>query len=118
MNYITFKIKLTQNSISVSIINKLKKEEFIELNEGIKEYPIDISFNKNEISICKNQSNILQQLFEQPTQFIKQTIEYQNKRFEVLPETLLTLIIYFFKIKVDEKGIINNFILEQTSGIC
>ena len=84
MNYITFKIKLTQTTISISTIDSQNKEEFIELIPGIKEYPIDISFNKNEISICKNESNLLQQLFEQPTQFIKQIIEYQNKQFELL----------------------------------
>ena len=96
MKYITFKIKLTQTSISVSTIDNQNKEEIVELNEGIKEYPIDISFNKNEINLFEElETDLLQQLLEEPKQFIKQTIEYQNKYFEVLPETLFTLIVYF-----------------------
>ena len=46
---------------------------------------------------------LLKELFKEPKQFLKQTIEYQNKSFEVLPETLLTLIVYFFKLKADKK---------------
>ena len=36
MNYITFKIKLTQTTISISTINKQNKEEYIELIPGVK----------------------------------------------------------------------------------
>ena len=59
MNFITFKIKLTETTICVSTIDSQNKEEYVELIEGIKEYPIDISFDRNEISICKNNSNCL-----------------------------------------------------------
>ena len=74
MNYITFKIKITETTISISTIDNQNNEEFVELNEGITEYPIDISFDKNEIIICKNKSNLLEELFKESTQFIKQTI--------------------------------------------
>ena len=53
-NYITLKIKLTPTTISVSSTNQEKQEEIIELIPGIKEYPINIQFNKNEIIVFMN----------------------------------------------------------------
>ena len=122
--FITLKIQLTQTTISVSVIDQQnKQEEYIELIPGIKEYPINIEFNKNEIIVCQQNelnentfTNILIDLFDYPDQFTKYSFIYQEKQFEVLPETLLTLIVYQFKKKVDQKGIVNNFILETPNG--
>lgn len=122
--YFTLKIQLTQTTISVSVIDEQnKQEEIIELIPKIKEYPINIEFNKNEIIVCQQNkinkntfTNFVQDLFDYPDQFTKYSFIYQQKQFEVLPETLLTLIVYQFKKKVDQKGIVNNFILETPNG--
>ena len=57
INYITFKIDLTETSISVSTIDKNKKEELIALIPGIQTYPINIKFDKNEIKVCQQNTN-------------------------------------------------------------
>ena len=57
-NFITLKIKLTKTTISVITINKQNKEQFIELIPNIKEYPVDIQFDKNEIIVCRQQSDL------------------------------------------------------------
>ena len=113
MNFIAFKIELTETTIQVSIVNQNKEEEVIQLQEGIIEYPLNIEFNNNEINVCQKEINdntitgFVEELFKEPTQYNKYTINYQNKEYQVLPETLLALIIYEFKKKIDKKGIIN-----------
>ena len=97
INYITLKIDLTSTTITVSIINKQKQEHFIELIPGIKQYPLNIEFNNNEIIVCRQQSDLLQELFTHPEQFNKHQIQFQNKTFQLLPESLLVFIISKFK---------------------
>ena len=98
MNFITFTIYLTETTIQIN-------------NEEI--YPLNIEFNNNEIIVCQNEINentitgFVEELFKEPTQYNKYTINYQNKEYQVLPETLLALIIYEFKKKIDKEGIIN-----------
>ena len=58
ISFITLKIDLTSTTITVSIINKEDQEEFIELIPGIKQYPLNIKFNNNEIIICQQQHKI------------------------------------------------------------
>ena len=77
---------------------------------------MDIQFNKNEIYVCQQQSDLLQELFTHPEQFNKHQIEFQNKTYEILTETLLVLIISKFKKIIDKTSIINNFILETPEG--
>ena len=101
-NFITLKIKLTQTTISVITIDKQNKEQFIELIPNIKEYPIDIQFNKNEIYVCQQQSDLLEELFTHPEQFNKHQIKFQNKTYEILTETLLVFIISKFKKIIDK----------------
>ena len=116
MNFVAFKIELTETTIQVSIIQKDNKEEFIQLadsNDNQTIYPLTIEFNNNEIIICQKEihdntiTGFMEQLFKEPTQYNKYTINYQNKEYQVLPETLLALIIYEFKKKIDKQGIIN-----------
>ena len=48
IKYITVKLALTQTTISVSVIDQQnKQEEPIEIIPNIKEYPLNIEFNKN-----------------------------------------------------------------------
>ena len=99
MNFITFTIKLTETTIQI--------------NDDKTIYPLNIEFNNNEINICQKEihyntiTNFMEQLFKEPKQYNKYTINYQNKEYQVFPETLLALIIYDFKKKIDKKGIIN-----------
>ena len=49
---------LSQTTISVSVIDQQnKQEEPIELIPNIKEYPLNIEFNKNEIIVCQEETN-------------------------------------------------------------
>ena len=78
IKFITLKIQLTQTTISVSIIHQqTNQEEIIELIPQIKEYPINIEFNKNEIIVCQQNeinentfTNILLDLFDHPEKYI------------------------------------------------
>ena len=82
--------------------------EFIKLElnisqEGLKvngiEYKVNIQFDTNEIIICdegKENDCWLMDLFENPHDFKRYSIEYQGKSYSVLVETLLCLIIYNF----------------------
>jgi hypothetical protein len=83
--------------------------EFIKLElaiskEGLKingvHYKANIQFDNNEIIICDEgleNSNWFVEFLENPTDLKRYTIEYQSKCYELLPESLLTLIIYHFK---------------------
>ena len=120
MNFITFKIELTETTIQGKII-KDTKEEYIQLDFGIFEYPLTIEFNNNEIKVCQDEINdntitgFVSQLFNNPTEYKRYEIEYQNKRYELLPETLLVLIINEFKKLVDKKGIVNRFLFKSSN---
>ena len=117
-NFITLKIDLTSTTITVSIINKQKQEEFIELIPGIKQYPLNIEFNNNEIIICQQEptqntiTNFVQDFFTNPTEYKRYSFIYQNKQYDVLAETLLVLIINEFKKIVDKKGIVSRFLFK------
>ena len=121
-NFITLKIDLTSTTITVSIINKQKQEEFIELIPGIKQYPLNIEFDNNEIIVCQQQptqntiTNFVQDFFTNPTEYKRYSFIYQNKQYDVLAETLLVLIINEFKKIVDKKGIVNRFLFKCSNN--
>ena len=93
--------------------------EFIKLELAIskqglkingKEYKANIQFDNNEIVICDNEKENgewFKELLDNPTDFKRYSIEYQDKKYEVLAETLLTLII--FKLKNKLSGVMNQF---------
>ena len=107
MKFITFTINLTETTIQI--------------NDDKTIYPLNIEFNNNEIIVCQQEINentitgFVEELFKEPTQYNKYTINYQNKEYQVLPETLLVLIINEFKKDVDKKGIINRFLFKTTN---
>ena len=83
-------------------------KECLKINE--KEYKANIQFDNNEIIVCdetKENDIWLKELLENPTDFKHYTINYQEKKYEVLAETLLTIIIY--KFKKEMKEVINQF---------
>ena len=121
ITYFTLKIKLTETSVSVSTINPEKKEEIVEIKQGIKNYIVNIGFHKNEIQVCQPETTentltgFIQELFSHPDQFKKYSFKYQEKEYEVLAETLLTLVIYQFKKIVDTKGVVNRFLFKSSN---
>ena len=123
INFIAFKIDLTETTITASFINNKNEEEFIHLNpnDNTNNFPINITFNNNEISYCQQEtnentiSNFVQDLFNNPTELKRYQFTYQNKEYEVLAETLLAMIINEFKKKVDKKGIVNRFLFKITN---
>ena len=75
-----------------------------------KEYKANIQFDKNEIIVCdetKENDEWFKELLENPSDFKRYSIEYQGKSYEVLAETLLTIIVH--KLKKEMKGVINEF---------
>ena len=116
--FVTLKIELTATTITVSIINKDKKEIPIQLRENQTTYPLNIWFNKNEIVVCQQQQNenaisgFLEEIFNNPSEYKTYDIEYQGKKYEVLGETLLALIIQQFKDIIDKTYIVNRFLFK------
>ena len=73
-----------------------------------KEYKANIQFDNNEIIVCdetKENADWLNDLFDNAQDLKKYIVVYQAKKYELLPESLLTLII--FKLKNQLSGIIN-----------
>ena len=83
--------------------------EFIKLELAIsrkglkingKEYKANIQFDNNEIKVCdetKENAVWFNEFLDDATSFKRNSIEYQEKKYEVLAETLLTIIIYHLK---------------------
>ena len=75
-----------------------------------KEYKANIQFDNNEIISCddkKENADWFKDLLDSAEDLKRYSIEYQNKKYEVLAETLLTLIVYKFKKQMKE--VINQF---------
>ena len=103
---VLFLITITdQLTLQCHIINKNKTE--IKINEN---QPITISFNMNEIIICKeteNQINFINEWINQPEIFKEYTITFQEKEYNVIAEVLFSLIIYQFKQIIEKQFIIS-----------
>ena len=91
---------------------KFIKLELAISREGLKIngvlYKANIQFDNNEIIVCdetKENADWLNDLFDNAQDLKKYSINYQDKKYELLPESLLTLII--FKLKNQLSGIIN-----------
>ena len=122
-NYLNLKLFLFSLNLSkISFYFEIlfvKKEmtEFIKLElaiskQGLKingvDYKANIQFDNNEIIVCdetKENADWLNDLFNNAQDLKKYIVVYQAKKYELLPESLLTLII--FKIKNQLSGIIN-----------
>ena len=110
---------ILSNRLFLKILFTKEMTEYIKLElaiskEGLKingiNYKVNIQFDNNEIIICDEglgNSNWFLELLSNPHDFKKYSIEYQGKCFELLPETLLTLIIY--RLKKEMNGIIDDF---------
>ena len=75
-----------------------------------KEYKANIQFDNNEIRVCnetKENNEWFIEFLNNAQDFKRYSIEYQDKKYEVLAETLLTIIIY--KFKKEMKEVINQF---------
>ena len=82
--------------------------EFIKLELAIsrdglkingKEYKANIQFDNNEIIVCddgKENDEWFTEFLDEPQSLKRYSIEYQAKKYEVLAETLLTIIIHKF----------------------
>ena len=100
------------------------KLELAVSKEGLKingvHYKANIQFDNNEIIICDEgleNAHWFVELLENPTNIKRYSIEYQGKCYELLPESLLTLIIHYFKKQLP--GVINEFeliILQDTDA--
>ena len=80
---------------------KFIKLDLVISKEGLQingvNYKANIEFDNNEIIICDEElenSNWFLELLSNPNDFKKYSIEYQDKCYELLPESLLTLIIH------------------------
>ena len=85
-------------------MTKFTKLELIISREGLKIngvlYKANIQFDNNEIIICnetKENDEWFKEFIDKPMEMKRYSIEYQDKKYEVLAETLLTIIIYRFK---------------------
>ena len=93
---------------------KFTKLELYISKQGLKingkEYKAYIQFDNNEIIVCdetKENADWFIEFLDNAQDLKGYSIEYQEKKYEVLAETLLTLIIY--KLKKEMKGVINQF---------
>ena len=109
--YNTRKQKI-QNSKSIQKMTEFIKLELAISKQGLKingkDYKANIQFDNNEIKVCdetKENADWFIEFLDDASVFKKYTIVYQDKKYELLPESLLTLII--FKLKNQLSGIIN-----------
>ena len=88
ITYFTLKIKLTETSVSVSTINQDKREEIVEIKQGIKNYIVNIGFHKNEIQVCQPETTentltgFMQDLFSHPDQLRKYSFIIKKKNMK------------------------------------
>ena len=114
----TFKIVITkQNTIQCFLIDSENKEEIIQIQENQNEYIPSILFDKTTIHICPNNTNIniIKDLFDEPYNYRKYSIEYQLQKYQVIFEVLFGLIINEFKEKIKKEYNIENTIVEVAS---
>ena len=83
------------------------KLELIISKQGLKingkEYKVNIQFDNNEITICdetKENAVWFKDLLNNPTVSKRYSIEYQEKNYEVLAETLLCLIVHKLMVEI------------------
>ena len=95
-------------------MTKFIKLELTVSREGLKingkEYKANIQFDNNEIIVCnetKENADWFIEFLDDPMNFKKYIVDYQDKTYELLPESLLTIIIY--KFKKEMKEVINSF---------
>ena len=82
---------------------KFIKLELTISREGLKingkEYKANIQFDNNDIIVCNNgkeNDEWFNEFLDNAQELKRYSIEYQGKSYEVLAETLLTIIIYKF----------------------
>ena len=102
---IVLKIQITQNY-------KLK----LLFNDKEEEYTPCILFNKNTISICKEEENkeiyFMKEWIENSDDFKVYSVEFQNKTYELLPEVFFAIIINELKYYIEREFIIEKTIIE------
>ena len=109
--YNTRKQKI-QNSKSIQKMTEFIKLELAISRDGLKingkEYKANIQFDNNEIIICdetKENADWLNDLFDNAQDLKKYIVDYQDKTYELFPESLLTIIIHH--LKKEMKGVID-----------
>ena len=116
---IIFKIKINQEyHIQCSYIDSQNKEIIIHVNKQEEDYyPLTISFDSNEISICNNNENenvihFMNDWISNPDEFKLYEIHYQEKEYKMISEVLFALIIKGFKEQIEKEYIIKETNIE------
>lgn len=127
------------NTLKCSIIKEDETEEIITLNNDLEnnlennsntniqqQYPIMISFTKNEVIICQkisyqNQNEIIEIEFmndwiQFPNKYKKYPFTFQGKQYNAIAEVFFALIINEFKNKITKKYIIDDCYVEIPSN--
>ena len=117
------KIKFSTQNESLQI--QMNEFETKQLIQTIEYSSLSLVINKNEIEITNNQTNetnptenkqiitnLIEEISNQPTQFNKRKLIYQNKEYHFLPEILLAFILLQIKKPIEKKGIIAEFSVE------
>ena len=85
-------------------MTEFTKLELAISREGLKIngvlYKANIEFDNNQITVCDQEKENAEWFIEflnDPMNFKKYIVDYQEKKYEVLAETLLTLIIFKLK---------------------
>ena len=126
--YCNLKIIISkQNTLQCVIIKDDLTQENVQIKQNVNEYIPNICIENNNINFSVKETkenkkenkiiNFLQDLFDDPTNYMLYNVTYKNSHYEVVFEVLFSLFINEFKTKIEKEYIIERTIVEiETSN--
>ena len=111
------KITITNNlTIKCVLFDKHNKQTPIILHDNKEEYPLSISFERNKIKVCEDETHqtvkFIENFFNKPNYYTFYITTFQDKEYDLLVEILFALIFEKFKQHIPDDVIISQTIIE------
>ena len=111
------KITITNNlTIKCVLFDKHNNQTPIILHDNKEEYPLSISFERNKIKVCEDETHqtvkFIETFFNKPNYYTFYITTFQDKEYDLLVEILFALIFEKFKQHIPDDVIISQTIIE------